>query len=177
MKELLDLDIVKRVQKGDKSEFTKIVRKYDKPLLRFIARYVRDEELARDILQETFIKIYLNIHNFEFRCSFKNWIYKIAINTARNKIRAMKEMESLDDVVIIELCNIETDMMSEEQIEQLKKCVQRLPEKQKKALELRVFQDLSFKEVSVLMDCPYDTAKANYRHAMLRLKDYLRDIA
>lgn len=172
---MTDYDIVKEIQNGNRAAFAKLVKKYDKPLLRVVTRYVRDTELAKDVLQEAFFKTYQSLEHFEFRCSFKNWIYKIALNTARNKLRSFKLTENIEDVVLIELCHIESDMMQDEVMLRLRELVQLLPEKQRLTLELRVFRDLSFKEVATMMDCPYDTAKANYRHAMLKLKTWLVD--
>lgn len=172
MVSVLDTDLVLEVQKGNCSAYTGLVKRYEKPLFRLLVKFVRDEELARDIMQEAFLKTYMSLAKFEFRCTFKNWLYKIALNTARNKIRAQREMENIEDVVILEICLIEKNMVYDELIQELRQFVETLPEKQKRTLELRVFQDLSFKEVSILMDCPYDTAKANYRHAMLKLKEH-----
>lgn len=173
MKTLSDYEVVKEIQNGNHAAFSLIVKKYDRALMRLVTRYVRDTELAEDVLQETFLKTYQSLSHFEFRCSFKNWIYKIALNTARNKIRSFKLTENIEDVVIVEVCRIEQDLMKDELMIRLKDLVGELPEKQRQTLELRVFKDLSFKEVAELMQCPYDTAKANYRHAMLKLKERL----
>jgi len=173
--ELQDEDVVRLIQQGEIKLFTDLVKKYDKALLRLAIRHVRDQELAKDIVQEAFFKAYQHINSFEFRCSFKNWLYKIAVNTTRNKIRSLREMESIEELVIVEFCQVEGKLMYDELKDVLVTLINRLPEKQKKTLELRVFQDMSFKEVASLMNCPYDTAKANYRHAMLKLKEYFKD--
>jgi RNA polymerase sigma-70 factor, ECF subfamily len=173
METMADYDIIKEIQSGNRGAFNLIVKKYDRPLLRIVTKYVRDPELAKDILQEAFFKTYQSLSNFEFRCSFKNWIYKITLNTARNKMRSFRNTENIDDVVIAEACMIESDLLHEEVLARLKSLVESLPEKQRQTLELRVFGDLSFKEVAVEMGCPYDTAKANYRHAMLKLREWL----
>ena len=167
-----DRDLVIEVKKGNRHAFTMLVKKYERPLLRLLLKFVKEEELARDILQEALLKTYMSLAQFENRCSFKNWLYKIALNTARNKLRALRESENIDDVVIFDVCVIEHNMEHQETMEMVRRFVDRLPEKQKKTLELRVFQDLSFKEVSEIMDCPYDTAKANYRHALMKIKEY-----
>jgi RNA polymerase sigma-70 factor, ECF subfamily len=175
MGDLQDYDIVKAIQHGDTELFTSIVKKYDKALIRLVGRHIRDKELVKDIVQEALFKAYQHVGTFEFRCSFKNWLYKIAVNTARNKLRSLKDMENIDEVVIVEVCQLEGNLMYDELKVLLRSLIEQLPEKQKQTLELRVFQDMSFKEVAHLMDCPYDTAKANYRHAMLKLKDYFKN--
>lgn len=174
MGDLQDFDMVRAIQLGNIQLFSNIVKKYDKALLRVVGRYIRDRGLVEDVVQEAFFKAFQHLGKFEFRCSFKNWLYKIAINTARNKLRTLKVTENIDDIVIVELCQIEGNMIVEEVKVLLRSLIDQLPEKQKQTLELRVFQDLSFKEVAQLMNCPYDTAKANYRHAMLKLKEHFR---
>jgi len=174
MGDLQDFDVVRAIQQGQTELFSNIVKKYDKALLRLVSRHIRDRELVKDVVQEAFFKAYQHVGRFEFRCSFKNWLYKIAINTARNKLRAMREMENIDEVVIVEICQLEGRLMYDELKDALRALVDGLPEKQRQTLELRVFQDMSFKEVAELMDCPYDTAKANYRHAMLKLKEHFK---
>ncbi len=169
-----DKDLVYEIQNGNRAAYAVLVRKYEKLLLRLLLKFVRDEELARDIMQEAFLKTYLSLSQFQFKCSFKNWLYKIALNTARNKLRALRETENIEDVVLFQACLIETNMVRDEMLQQLRLFVEALPDKQKRTLELRVFQDLSFKEVSSIMNCPYDTAKANYRHAMLKLKEQFK---
>lgn len=173
MKFINDIDVVHGIQGGRITDFSLIVRKYETPLLRLMSRYVRDTELARDIVQDTFLKVHQNIAGFEGRCSFKNWIYKIAINTARNKLRSLRETEDIEDTVIVDPCMIEFNLMHQELVGRLHELMATLPEKQRKTVELRVLNDLSFKDVAVIMSCPYDTAKANYRHAMLKLKEML----
>jgi RNA polymerase sigma-70 factor (ECF subfamily) len=174
MGDLQDFDVVKAIQLGDTELFSGIVKKYDRALLRLVSRHIRDKELVKDVVQEAFFKAYQHIGSFEYRCSFKNWLYKIAINTARNKLRSLREMENIDEVVIVEVCHLEGQLMYDELKDVLRSLIDRLPEKQRQTLELRVFQDMSFKEVAQLMECPYDTAKANYRHAMLKLKEYFK---
>lgn len=172
--EIQDYDLIRAIQQGDTKLFSVVVKKYDKALIRVVSRYIRDRGLVEDVVQEAFFKAFQHVGRFEFRCSFKNWLYKIAVNTARNKIRTLKDMDNIDDVVIVDICQLDGQLMQDELKDTLRVLIDRLPEKQKQTLELRVFQDLSFKEVAELMDCPYDTAKANYRHAMLKLKEYFQ---
>lgn len=168
-----DADLIAKILNGEKRAYTVLVQRYEKPLLRFILKFIRDEELARDILQESFLKTYMSLSQFQNKCSFKNWLYKITLNTTRNKVRSLKDMDNIDDVEIVQICTIESGLLSQERLDQLREVVQELPDRQRQAIELRIYQDLSFKEVSTIMDCPYDTAKANYRHGMMKLKEKL----
>lgn len=169
----MDDDVmVARILNGETLLFKHIVAKYERSLSRVIGRYFKDNETVRDVLQESFLKAYLHLRTFEGRCSFKNWLFRISVNTAKNKLRSIKQTENIDDNEILMPCLTEATIFHEELIEYLKLAVDKLPLKQKQTIELRVFEDLSFKEVAEIMDCPYDTAKANYRHAVMKIRDY-----
>jgi RNA polymerase sigma-70 factor (ECF subfamily) len=132
---------------------------------------MKDTDAAEDVTQEAFIKAYEKLNSFEGRASFKSWLFQIAVNTARNKLREFKR-----DTVDFEDANLAVDAEAENTLvhtavaDILQKEVEKLPMKQKTALVLRVYEDLSFNEIADIMECPYDTAKANYRHALLKLR-------
>lgn len=174
MKDVDDCVVVERVLSGDDKAFSIIVKKYEAQLIGVVTKYVHDLELAKDVVQEGFFKTYMSLSKYEGRCSFKNWLYKITLNTARNKIRSLKRHENLENKIFAEDCEIEENLIHDEIVQKLRELVQLLPEKQQQSLELRVFEDMSFKQVANVMDCPYDTAKANYRHAMLKIKDMFK---
>lgn len=127
-------------------------------------------------MQEAFIKAYQKLDLFEGRSSFKSWLFQIAMNTARNRFR-----ERSFDLVNIEDTHLGVDPGAEKEMVQvdikriIRAEVDKLPEKQRIALTLRVFEDMSFKEIAEIMKCPYDTAKANYRHALLKLRERLEE--
>lgn len=128
-------------------------------------------DAAEDVVQESFIKAYEKLGGFEGRASFKSWLYQIAVNTARNKIR-----ENRHDMTDIENVHLAVDAVAETSLVQgavadlLQTEVEKLPFRQRTALVLRVYEDLSFAEIAQVMECPYDTAKANYRHALMKLR-------
>ncbi|MCB0420000.1 MAG: sigma-70 family RNA polymerase sigma factor [Bdellovibrionales bacterium] len=163
--------LVEEVQQGQVASFSALVSRHQRALLRLAMRIVRDLELAEDIVQESFMKAYTKIDRFEGRSTFKSWIFQITINTAKNKLRG-KRYEHVD----IGKVSIPVSAKAESGVEQadyqklLRDKVENLPEKQRLALSLRIFEDLSFKEIAEIMECPYDTAKANYRHALLKLR-------
>ena len=140
-------------------------------------RFTREQTLAEDVTQEAFIKAYQKIATFEGRSSFKSWLYQIAMNTAKNRFRERKfdtvsvESDHLSQLAVDAAMSAETGMAQADSRRLIQLEVARLPEKQRMALTLRVFEDLSFKEIAQIMDCPYDTAKANYRHALLKLRE------
>lgn len=169
-----DIELVDDVKRGDKAAFGELVRRHQTALLRVCSRMTRDTELAEDVVQESFVKAYTKISLFEGRSSFKSWLFQIALNTARNKLRTNRlETVNIDNV------NISTDDNAEHALIQLnirdilRQEVEKLPERQRVALELRIYEDLSFQEIAQIMNCPYDTAKANYRHGLMKIKSSL----
>ncbi|WP_413292812.1 RNA polymerase sigma factor [Bdellovibrio sp. HCB185ZH] len=168
---LSDLELVEKVKSGDRRSFSELVKRHQRSVLRLSLRFMKDTDAAEDVTQEAFIKAYEKLNSFEGRASFKSWLFQIAVNTARNKLREFKR-----DTVDFEDVNLAVDAEAENTLvhtavaDILQKEVEKLPMKQKTALVLRVYEDLSFNEIADIMECPYDTAKANYRHALLKLR-------
>lgn len=170
--ELTDTELVEQVKSGDRKSFSELVRRHQKGLLRMSLRFVKDMDAAEDVVQESFIKCYEKLHSFEGRSSFKSWLYQITVNTARNKIRETRQNTTdIEDVHLAVGAVAESAMVGSVVSDLLAQEVEKLPFKQRTALVLRVYEDLSFKEIAEIMECPYDTAKANYRHALLKLKE------
>ena len=167
-----DMQLVEEVRGGDRSSYSELVKRHQKGLLRLSMRFMKDLDLSQDIVQEAFIKAYEKLNLFEGRSSFKSWLFQIAVNVARNKLRENRyHFTDIDDVEIGVASTAETQLVQNAVGDILQKEVDRLPFKQKTALVLRVYEDLSFAEIAEIMACPYDTAKANYRHALLKLKE------
>ncbi|KYG63427.1 RNA polymerase sigma factor [Bdellovibrio bacteriovorus] len=166
-----DLELVEKVKSGDRRSFSELVKRHQRSVLRLSLRFVKDMDTAEDVTQEAFIKAYEKLNSFEGRASFKSWLFQIAVNTARNKIREWKrETVDIDDVQLAVDAEAETTLVHTAVADILQQEVEKLPFKQKTALVLRVYEDLSFNEIADIMECPYDTAKANYRHALLKLR-------
>lgn len=166
-----DLELVEKVKSGDRRSFSELVKRHQRSVLRLSLRFVKDMDTAEDVTQEAFIKAYEKLNSFEGRASFKSWLFQIAVNTARNKIRESKrDTVDIDDVQLAVRAEAETTLVHSAVADILNMEVEKLPFKQKTALVLRVYEDLSFNEIADIMQCPYDTAKANYRHALLKLR-------
>lgn len=173
---MTDLELVERVKGGDKKAFSILVRRHQQGLMRLSLRFVKDVDTAEDVVQESLIKSYDRLASFEARSSFKSWLYQIAVNTAKNKLRDRRdETKDIDDVQLGVAAIAESSLVHTAVAHIIQKYVDDLPIKQKTALTLRIYEDLSFKEIAEIMDCPYDTAKANYRHALLRLREELQN--
>lgn len=175
LNEISDLEVVNLVRGGDRKAFSILVKRHQKGLLRLSVRFMKDVDAAEDIVQEAFIKAYERLASFEARASFKSWLYQIAINTAKNKLRdRFEDMADIDHVPLAVPARAETDLLHGAIATLLQQHIDQLPFRQRTALVLRVYEDLSFKEIAEIMECPYDTAKANYRHALMRLREELQ---
>ena len=172
----VDLALVKQVQDGNKSAFNILVRTHQRAVYSMVFSMVKDHDTTDDIVQDSFVKAYNNIQGFEARSSFKSWLYSIAINTAKNTLKASSMRNTVDHEKVV----LEAPAVSSENIEQqelqtvLAQEIDKLPKKQKMVLILRIFDELPFKEIANIMECPYDTAKANFRHAINSLRKQSR---
>lgn len=170
--EKTDLQLVEEVRAGHRASFSELVKRHQRGLLRLSMRFMKDLDSAQDVVQESFIKAYEKLSLFEGRSAFKSWLYQITVNTARNKLREDRhQFSDIEDVYLGVEASAEKNLVHKAVSEILQNEVDQLPFKQKTALVLRVYEDLSFAEIAEIMQCPYDTAKANYRHALMKLRE------
>jgi len=167
-----DLDLVNRTEAGEREAFDELVLKYQKPLYSLLYRMVSNPEDASDLLQKTFIKAFTGLRSFERRASFKTWLYQIAINLAKNvyRDRARIEQVPIDDVIIKKNPRTIEALIHNERRQLLHQSLTDLPEKQRLTLLLRVQEEKKFEEIAAIMECTVGTAKANYHHAVQKLK-------
>lgn len=171
-----DSIIVERAKSGDVAAFSELVLRHQKSLLRLAYRVLGDLESAQDVVQESFMKAYQKLGAFEGRSAFKSWMFQITLNTAKNKLRGKHfDFVDIEKAHLADGSDFESDYLNEDLKELVQTEVQKLPTKQRLALNLRIFEDLSFAEIADVMKCPYDTAKANYRHALMKLRHTLGD--
>ncbi len=176
--DLTDLELVQMTKAGDLSAFSQLVTRHQRALIRTCVRFVKDLARAEDIAQEAFIKAFEKLDTFEERASFKSWLFQIALNTARNSLRSKKsDFLDLDQVHYSVSAWADKKIVQEDFKARVHELIEKLPERQKEALVLRIFEDLSFQEIADIMECPYDTAKANYRHGLLKIKKDLEGFA
>ncbi len=167
-----DLDLIIRIENGEREAFNELVLKYQKPLYSLLYRMVSDHDDASDLLQKTFVKAFTGLKGFERRSSFKTWLYQIAINLAKNVYRDRSRIEkvSIDDVIIRRDPKTLETLIKQERGLLLRQSLTRLPEKQRLTLILRVQEARKFEEIAAIMKCSVGTAKANYHHAVQKLK-------
>jgi RNA polymerase sigma-70 factor (ECF subfamily) len=167
-----DLDLIDRTEAGEREAFDDLVRKYQRPLYAMLYRMVGNHEDASDLMQKAFVKAFTGLKSFERRATFKTWLYQIAINLAKNvyRDRARIEQVPIDDVIIKRDPRTLETMIVNENRQLLRQALARLPEKQRITLMLRVQSEKKFEEIAGIMKCSVGTAKANFHHAVQKLK-------
>ncbi|MEI6458511.1 MAG: RNA polymerase sigma factor RpoE [Pseudomonadota bacterium] len=183
-----DLALVQRVQRGERSAFDVLVLRYQQKVLKLVLRYVRDPMEAEDVCQEAFIKAFRAIGSFRGDSAFYTWIYRIAINTAKNALVASKRrpINYGIDVQDPEQGDLEarlTDGETPEQLlltEEIRETVNRamadLPEDLRTAIVLREIDGLSYEEIAESMGCPVGTVRSRIFRAREAIDHRLRPI-
>jgi RNA polymerase sigma-70 factor (ECF subfamily) len=167
-----DINLVKRVQKGDKKAFDPLVIKYQQRIANLVSRFIRDQDEVLDVTQEAFIKAYRALPNFRGDSQFYTWLYRVAINTAKNHLATLSRRPPQGDIEaeIAEQMDMGTRLKEQETPERLAEeadlkavileAVDQLPEELKTALTLREIDGLSYDEIAEAMDCPIGTVRS-----------------
>jgi len=169
---LIDQELVARVQQGDKKAFDLLVLKYQQKITNLISRYIRDPHEVQDVTQEAFIKAYRAIPKFRGDSAFYTWIYRIAINTAKNYLVAQGRRPPTDDVDaesaeqmdvgirLKETGTPENHVLTEEISLTVQKAIDELPEDLRTAIILRELEGMSYEEIANAMSCPVGTVRS-----------------
>ena len=184
-----DLSLVRRVQRGDRGAFDALVLKYQHKLVKLVMRYVRNPAEAEDIAQEAFIKAYRALPQFRGDSAFYTWLYRIAINTAKNAVvsRDRSPIEyDLDRNNTEESYDMQGRMKDSETPEALvltdeirstvKAAIDSLPDDLKTAIVLRELDGLSYEEIAAAMDCPVGTVRSRIFRAREAIDRRLREV-
>lgn len=167
-----DKQLVQRVQKGDRRAFDLLVLKYQQKIMSLISRYVHDGDEVQDVAQEAFVKAYRALPNFRGDSAFYTWLYRIAINTAKNHLVSRSRRPpgrdvDLDDAQFMESADQLRDAESPENTlfgEELRAVVNEtladLPDDLRAAVTLREFDGLSYEEIAEVMECPVGTVRS-----------------
>ena len=170
--EQLDEDLVARVQRGDKSAFDFLVIKYQHKIIQLVNGYIKDPSEAQDVAQEVFLKAYRALGSFRGEAAFYTWLYRIAINTAKNYLLSRSRRSSSFEVDIQDAEAIENapqlqgmdtperHLLNEEIVDTIKTTIENLPEEMRIAIMLREFEGMSYEEIAVAMDCPVGTVRS-----------------
>ena len=167
-----DQQLVERVQAGDKRAFDLLVLKYQHKIISLVGRYVKDHHEAMDVSQEAFIKAYRALANFRGDSQFYTWLYRIAINTAKNYLVARHRRPPDVDVEVNEygdygsadiMADVDTpeNLMARDQLQdKVFATLEKLPDDLRTALTLREFEGMSYEQIAEVMDCPVGTVRS-----------------
>ncbi len=170
--EQLDEELVARVQRGDKSAYDILVLRYQHKIVQLVNRYVKDHSEAQDVAQEAFIKAYRALGSFRGESAFYTWLYRIAINTAKNYLVSrsrrnsdyqvdIQDAEALENAPQLQgLDTPERNLLGEEIVKTIQAAIENLPEEMRVAITLREFEGMSYEEIAEAMDCPVGTVRS-----------------
>jgi RNA polymerase sigma-70 factor (ECF subfamily) len=184
----LDRALVERVQGGDKRAFDLLVRKYQHKVIGLVSRYVKSHAECEDIAQESFIRAWRALGSFRGDSAFYTWLYKIAVNTAKNHLVAMGRRPPTDDIDAEDAVFMagaermqdnatpEREMMRQEIEQSVFSTVQALPEELRTAITLREVDGLSYDEIAEAMGCPIGTVRSRIFRAREAIDEKLRPL-
>jgi RNA polymerase sigma-70 factor (ECF subfamily) len=183
-----DLKLVEKVQRGERAAFDLLVLRYQHKVLKLIMRYVHDASEAEDIAQEAFVKAYRALQSFRGDSAFYTWLYRIAINTAKNALVATKRRPMDYDLDLQDpeqyelharLAESETPealLLTDEIRDTVNRAIENLPEDLRTAIVLRELEGLSYEDIAQTMDCPVGTVRSRIFRAREAIDKKLRPI-
>ncbi len=183
-----DQTLVERVQRGDRRAFDLLVRKYQHKIVSVISRYVADWSECQDVAQEAFIRAYRAMAAFRGDSAFYTWMYKIAINTAKNYLVSQGRRPPTDDVAIEDAVQLdggirlreagtpERELLRQEIERTVFATVEQLPEELRTAITLREVDGLSYEEIAEAMSCPIGTVRSRIFRAREAIDEKLRPL-
>jgi len=167
-----DQALVVRAQRGEPGAFDLLVRKYQHKVIKLIGRYVRDRSEVQDVAQEAFIRAYRALGGFRGDSAFYTWLYRIAVNTAKNYLESLGRRPPGSDVEIDgaeqlstgeplrESATPERLLLTDEIANTIRQALEALPEDLRTAITLRELEGLSYEEIAEAMDCPIGTVRS-----------------
>lgn len=178
-----DVLLMLEFQKGDKASFEKLMEKHYRHVLNFIYRFVGQAEIAEDLTQEVFVKVYKNAGGYRAEAKFQTWLYQIAKNISLNELRRHKRpMISLDETFETKDGRVSREfadtkipsptqaIFQKETFEIIQKAIGSLPENQRMAVILRRYENLSYEEIAAAMGCSLKAVKSLLNRAKENLK-------
>lgn len=171
-----DLSLAQRIADGDQAAMKQVYELHSGPLFHFVKNWLADAHEASDIVHETMLEVWKRAERFQGRSSLKSWIFSIARNKSIDKNRKSSRLSYTDEVP--ELIDGEVDPLEAMELSQdaaaLKACVARLSDTHRRMIHLAFYEDLSYREISEIEDCPIGTVKTRILHAKKLL---MRDLA
>ncbi|MCW8997018.1 MAG: RNA polymerase sigma factor RpoE [Psychromonas sp.] len=168
----LDFQLIQRIQGGEQQAFTLLVRKYQNRVANILTRYVRNNGDIADVTQEVFIKVYKSLPSFRGESAFYTWLYRIAVNTAKNYLTSQSRRPPSSDIIaeeadgyegseaLKEADDPESILHSQEVKDVILNTIKQLPAELKSAITLREIEGMSYEEIANIEDCPIGTVRS-----------------
>lgn len=185
----VDMELVVRVQRGDRRAFDLLVLKYQRKIMRLLSRMIREPSEVEDVAQETFIKAYRALPQFRGDSAFYTWLYRIAINTARNwqaasnrRPQTVGTLENADGETFSQIDSL-TDQSTPESLastrqiaQTVNEAIEALPEDLRTAIVLREIEGMSYEDIATSMACPIGTVRSRIFRAREAIAERLRPV-
>ena len=184
----LDLELVRRVQRGESAAFDALVRKHQHRVVSLVGRYIADWSECQDVAQEAFIRAYRAINSFRGDAQFSTWLHRIAVNSAKNHLAAHNRRPPTDDIEIGDAEQYDTgtrlrdtdtperQLMRQELENTVMKAVAALPEELRLAISMREVDGLSYEDIALKMGCPIGTVRSRIFRAREAIDTELRPL-
>lgn len=184
----VDKALVLRVQAGDKTAFDVLVKKYQQKIMNLVSRYIKDNAEVMDVTQEAFIKAYRALPNFRCESAFYTWLYRIAINTAKNYLVARSRRPPNSDIDaadaeqygiapgLKENASPERLLLTEELRQIVFNVIEELPEDLRSAITLRELEGLSYEQIAEILNCPVGTVRSRIFRAREAIDDRVKPL-
>jgi RNA polymerase sigma-70 factor (ECF subfamily) len=173
----IEADLVTLAQQGDRAAFGDLVGLHRRGVINVVYRMCGDAELAEDAAQEAFIRAWKNIHRYQPRSPFRNWVYRIATNAALDVLRRRRETIDIEDLPLkSHLPNPEAAAETEEKAIFIQQAVLELPEASRAVIILREYEGFSYREIATALDIPIGTVMSRLNYARKQLRQTLAPI-
>ena len=181
-----DYELIKRFINGEQSCFEKLIHRHKDKVFAYISLYIRDQSLAEDIFQDTFLKVFQSVKNGKYydNGKFVSWVMRIAHNLIIDHFRRIKQMNTIsNDNYESDLFNstifaeksIEDDMVNRQIQKDIRKMINLLPDDQREVVILRHYAELSFKEIAEITDVSINTALGRMRYALINMRKIMEE--
>ena len=167
----IESDLISQAQQGDRWAFGELVRQHRQGVINIVYRMCGDMNIAEDAAQETFVRAWQHLSKYKPKAAFRNWLFKIALNTARNLLRSEKPTVDMDDYMLVDLNpGPEKTIEQAERAQIVQHAVLSLPQASRSVLVLREYEGLSYRDIADTLDIPVGTvmSRLSYARQLLR---------
>lgn len=175
----MEAQLIAQAKGGNNDAFAQLVHLYGRRIYYAAYSFLHNVDDAADIVQEAFLRAYKNLSSFDASRSFYPWIYRIARNLCINTVKRASRRDGAlpaEDLIVSNMPDPSAALLEQEEMEQLRKALAGLPEKQREIIDLKVFQDCSYAEMAEILDIPIGTVMSRLYGARLRLRELLMEV-